>query len=150
MGKLGAGCPADVGTVSVHCQLVLGVPISYIHFLMNCFIICAGEFLILQIFNVTRHLLDSVAFSLYLTISSFLYPSSALQVCAMCTFCRENTWCWRKSFFKKFIGDFLSSLNGFIWELLCFKWQEGKVLKKSYWTQVSAAPQIPKGRSLCS
>lgn len=68
MGKLGAGWPADLGTVSMHCQLLLGVPISYIHFLMNCFIICSGEFLILQIFDVTRHLLDSVAFSLCLTI----------------------------------------------------------------------------------
>lgn len=107
MGKLGAGWPADVGTVSVHCQLLLGVPISCIHFLMNCFIICTGEFLILQIFDVTRHLLDSVAFSLYLTISSSLCSSSALLVCAMCAFCRENTWRWKKrGFSKHFFGIF--------------------------------------------
>lgn len=152
MGKLGAGWPADVGTVSMHCQLLLGVPISYIHFLMNCFNICAGEFLILQIFDVTRHLLDSVTFSLYLTMSSSLYSSSALWVCVMCTFCRDNTCRWRKSFFTRFLWNFLSSLNSFIWELLCFKRQEGeegKVLKESCWTQVSASPQNPGGRSLC-
>ena len=153
MGKLGVRWPADVRTVSLLCQLLLGVPISYIHFLMNCFIICTGEFLILQIFNVTRHL-DSVAFSLYLTISISFWSSPCTLVCTMCTFWKDNTGsAEERGFFKDWGLTLLFSLNSLSWALLCFKWQEDqewKLLKKAYLTQALAAPHIPVARSLCS
>lgn len=104
MGKLGAGWPADVGTISMHCQLLLGVPISYIHFLMNCFIICAGEFLILQIFDVTRHLLDSGILTVFNHQQLLVFQSCPFGWCA---FCRESTWSWKKrGFSKHFLGIF--------------------------------------------